>query len=198
MNSFDPNQSLLPSVGGSITPMSGGGKQGDGYVLLEAKKADYTDNESMRASLSKMAPGYFKNTDIQKDIDKLFENGGTFEANELAIKKEVLNYVATLPSKTVNRFIEPEKKGSIENTPESQLKLMTYIASCKIDVDKMKITLNANELVISYTIPGPTGASVGPTGTTETSNSTGTSVGPTGTTGTTGTSAKNSTGPTGS
>ena len=137
MATFNPNQSLLPSVGGSITPMSGGGaslqeggevKAGGSRVLLDAELAKYTGNESiMRTALKKMAPEYFKNDNIQKDITDLFEMTTDFNANELKIKKEVLNYIPNISSKKIKRVFAPEKKGSIENTPESQLKLLTYI-----------------------------------------------------------------------
>jgi len=165
MATFDPDQSLLPSVGGSITPMSGGGtphqeggeKKSDGtYLLLEATLADYNANQTMMSGIAKMAPVYFKNktdtNELKGIIGKLFEGGNTFDANELKIKQEILQYVAKMPLNNVKRLIDPEKKGSIENTRESQLKVANYIASRKVDVAQMKMTLNANTLVIKYEI----------------------------------------------
>jgi hypothetical protein len=178
MATFNPDQSLLPSVGGSITPMSGGGdqkggkKQADGsYLLLEANQAKYTSSKSMMKGLAKMAPKYFKNKadipTIKATIDSLFEFGNAFDTNELKIKNEIVNFVSKIPSKKKNIFIDPEKKGSIENTSESQSKVMKYIASRKVDIDKMTMTLDENTLVIKYQIlplstPGTTTATPAP------------------------------------
>jgi hypothetical protein len=160
MATFDPDQSLLPSVGGSITPMSGGGQEGGrqdpekGLLLLESKLDDYRESTNMRKALSILAPTYFTNKNMEDSatLDRVFKEA---EANESKIESEVLNFVKGFPRNKKTTKIVSEKVGPIENSSKAMIDVMTYISSQTTDDKNIVISLNKDTLVITMTIPPP-------------------------------------------
>jgi len=160
MATFNPDQSLLPSVGGSITPMSGGGQEGGrqdaakGALLLESSLSDYSESVSMRKALRIIAPTYFADKDLENESTRM-EILETAEKSESKIESEVLNFVKGFPRNTKTTKLVSEKTGLIENTSKAMIDVMTYISNKTIDDKNIVISLNKDSLVITMTIPPP-------------------------------------------
>jgi hypothetical protein len=160
MATFNPDQSLLPSVGGSITPMSGGGQEGGrqdaakGALLLESSLSDYSESVSMRKALRIIAPTYFADKDLENESTRM-EILETAEKSESKIESEVLNFVKGFPRNTKTTKLVSEKAGLIENTSKAMIDVMTYISNKTIDDKNIVISLDKDSLVITMKIPPP-------------------------------------------
>jgi hypothetical protein len=161
MATFDPNQSLLPSVGGSITPMSGGGIQeggrqdaAKGALLLEGSLNEYNESANMRKALYKIAPTYF----ADKKLEDATARSDVFkeaEKNEAKIEIEALKFLKTVDRKKKVMKIVTDKLGAIESTSQSMIDVLTYINSQTVDDQKIRITLTNDTLVYTMTISAP-------------------------------------------
>jgi len=165
MATFDPDQSLLPSVGGSITPMSGGGvieelQEGGrvtetGPLLLESPLEAYIESALMRKVLPIIASKYFADKDVESDIpENIFTQAAADEA-EAKIEQEVLDFVKAFPRNKKTTKIVSEKLGVIENSSESMIKVLNYINSQITDDKNIVVSLNKNTLVVTMKIPAP-------------------------------------------
>ena len=124
MEQFNPDQSLIPAVGGSITPMSGGGSLsfdqmgGAGETLFDQKVEFF--NETQIKALIKLAPVTCKNT----TPDNFSENFINLSEKEYQIKKEIHTSIHNIP-KTIS--ITSAKKPTLG--PKGMKEIMEYLSN---------------------------------------------------------------------
>jgi hypothetical protein len=155
MQGHNPDASLLPSVGGTITPMSGGGMVGGvqdatgNQTVLEVPLSVYTENPDLVSALRTLAPKHFDS----ETIEKYFESKGSKPEDDQALKEEILATVL-MPDllQKAEKTIESNKTGAI--TPTNIQDVLAYLSKQQIDVSKIKLILSSAGLDIEIMIPG--------------------------------------------
>jgi hypothetical protein len=155
MQGHNPDASLLPSVGGAITPMSGGGMVGGvldikgNQTVLEVSLNDYKANPDLVSALKTLAPSHFN----APTIDLYFEQKATSPEDDRLLKEEILAKVLTPDFiDKADRTVESNKTGAI--TPTNMENVLAYLSSQQIDVSKIKCILHSGGLDIEILVPG--------------------------------------------
>jgi hypothetical protein len=148
MEGFNPDQSLIPSVGGSITAMSGGGGQEGGELGTDGKAAILELNETdfkgplYTSVLKKLAPSL-----ESVNFTQYWETEGSSNKKNESLKQEVLNSV--LANHTNDMEITIESDSPIGIT-EAQIQEVLESLNVPIDIDKVKIRLAQDGLTITF------------------------------------------------
>ena len=155
MQGHNPDASLLPSVGGTITPMSGGGMSGGvqdakgNLTVLEAPLAAYTGNPDLVTALRTLAPRHVGS----ETIEKYFELKGSDPKDDIELKEEILATVLTPDLiQKAQRTVTSNKTGAITTTNIENV--LAYLSKQQIDVSKIKFILGLEGLDIEIIIPG--------------------------------------------
>jgi hypothetical protein len=159
MEGFNPDQSLLPSVGGNITPMSGGGQEGGLTVagvtsILGLNETDFKKPEN-EAVLKAIAPNQIGTTSINAYWDTKKDSA---EDDEV-LKRNILDTILSTPD-----YIEKLKFLIESETPLKDEEMPAIVESLKtsIDLKNVTITLNDTELKVVIKMPSATPPSATP------------------------------------
>ena len=116
MEGFNPDQSLIPSVGGSITPMSGGGQTGgeqntdpmklDGYNIVGLEEATFKSS-AMQSVLKQLAPSIFASV---ADVNQLWTDN--FNTDNSNIKNAIFE-------RLIDNYITEVEQGLTIQTTET-------------------------------------------------------------------------------
>jgi hypothetical protein len=153
MEGYNPNQSMLPSVGGNITPMSGGGMQEGGEVIrmnpdeyaiigLTEEQFKNADNKAILKALDPRNLGPLDDTKWAAYYNEKKSD------DNMDIKRNILEKVfASFVNQTDMKIQIEAIDGS--DIPEDAVSgiLDTFIKNA-IDESKMKMTLNDTGLII--------------------------------------------------
>jgi hypothetical protein len=147
MEGFNPDQSLIPSVGGSITAMSGGGQEG-GLTLANGTQSvlgstKWVDLKKYESILQKLSPTVV-NTQI---IDgKFWEKINTDKKADDTLKEDILKTVLNdeyVPHMQIT--VESDKDGAIT---EANIQEALETLATSIDIDLVTIILDDTGLTI--------------------------------------------------
>jgi len=152
MQGYSPDVSLLPSAGGSITAMSGGGQEGGltvngKSIILGSERV--TDLKKYQAVLQKIAPNSVGSNEINGN---LWEKLNTKEEDD-ALKEDILNTLLTNEYvQDMQITIESDKDDGIT---EANIQEVLKSLATSIDIDLVSIILNDTGLTIRIGAPGP-------------------------------------------
>ena len=176
MEGFNPNQSLIPAVGGNITPMSGGGYTDAGGAFREfgLTLAEYNAKKDLyEPIIKKLLPS------ITAGIETLFTSRGSDEnpTNDQIIT-ETLSSVGKMNKNDIQILVQSKYKEFVI----TEINMPDILAGYKtqIDSDKIQVYFDETGLVIDInndmkvatptnvnvtTLPGPTNVTTlpGPT-----------------------------------
>jgi hypothetical protein len=150
MEGFNPNQSLLPAVGGHITPMSGGAKiqvKTGVFTILGLTEIQFTDPKNI-AILRMLAP---IRLGAVTDMKQFFEDES---ADNTELEKEVLTNAVKLFGKDIISYWDSDKENGITKSNMGNLK--EALKGKKVDLSKVQITLNPSGLEIKFNESGRT------------------------------------------
>ena len=156
MNGHNPDASLLPSVGGAIAPMSGGGQEG-GLVdangqsqVLQVGLVGYENNPEMVQALQTLAP-----TEVgSRTIRDYFEKKGSPSDDE-ALKREILGTIIRPQYlKDMQFVIESKKDNGI--TEANIQAVITHLSNQSFDISKIVFSLDSTGLHIEMEVPAAT------------------------------------------
>ena len=144
MEGFNPNQSLIPAVGGNITPMSGGGYTDAGGAFREfgLTLAEFNLNRAVyEPVIKKLLPS------ITADIDTLFNSRGSDEnpTNDQIIT-EILSSVGKMNKNDIQILVQSKDKEFVI----TDINMPDILAGYKtqIDSDKIQVYFDETGLVI--------------------------------------------------
>lgn len=144
MEGFNPNQSLIPAVGGNITPMSGGGYTDAGGSFREfgLTQAEFNLNRVVyEPIIKKLLPS------ITADIQTLFNSRGSDETptNDQIIT-EILSSVGKMNKNDIQILVQSKNKEFVI----TELIIPDILAGYKtqIDSDKIQVYFDETGLVI--------------------------------------------------
>jgi len=159
MEGFNPDQSLIPSVGGSITPMSGGGQIGgeqnnpgtEQYNIVGMDQ-DRFKSPDIQSILKQLAPTIF--TDVTEAGEFWNQN---YKEDNLDIKNAIFDTLITNYYDQImqNMTIETDVKGTIDKSYIIR-ELSKHAEESNI---KLKFTDENIEIELLTTIPNPVAAS---------------------------------------
>lgn len=161
MEGHNPDASLLPSVGGTITPMSGGGLEG-GFQetsgrqqILETELAEYESHPEMVQALQTLAP-----TEVGSlSIKEYFEKKGTGPKDDEALKREIM---ATIQKpefiKDIKFVIESKKNDGI--TEANIQAVLAHLSKQSLDISTALFSLDPTGLSIEIPIAKATASAV--------------------------------------
>jgi hypothetical protein len=143
MEGFNPDQSLIPSVGGSITAMSGGGQVGGEaldqtenpqYAIIGMDETQFTKHLSVLKQIAKPVLDGPYNYNEQK--------GNTNEDIKIAILQNILTYVEDM-----DILVESDKENAISDA--NIMNILTKMADKQIDIiNDIQFTMNDEGLTI--------------------------------------------------
>ena len=154
MQGHNPDASLLPSVGGAITPMSGGGQEGglqetSGRVhILETELTEYESKPEMVRALQTLAPVEVGSLSI-KDY---FEKKGTAPKDDEALKREIMETILKPEYvKNMKFLIESNKDNGI--TDANIQAVITHLSKQSLDISTVIFSLDSTGLSIEISVP---------------------------------------------
>jgi hypothetical protein len=154
MEGYNPNQSMLPSVGGNITPMSGGGGLQEGGEVLRMNPDEYAiiglteeqfKNADNKAILKKLAPSILGPLDDAKWATYYNEKKG---GDNIDIKRNILDSVFASFVNQTDMKIQIEAIDGSDIPEDAVSGILDIFIKNAIDESKMKMTLNDTGLII--------------------------------------------------
>jgi len=156
MQGYNPDTSMVPSVGGAITPMSGGGQEGglidaDGQdKVLKAGLVEYENNPEMVQALQTLAP-----TEVGSlTIGDYFEKKRA-PADDEALKREILGTIINPQYLKDMQFVVESKKDNGITEANIQA-VITHLSNQSFDISKIIFSLNSTGLHIEMEVPAAT------------------------------------------
>jgi len=143
MEGFNPDQSLIPSVGGSITAMSGGGQMGgeildqngtaDSYAIIGMNEAQFTKHLPVLKQIAKpvLDSSYIYNE----------QRSNTNEDLKTAILTNIFAYMEDM-----DILVESDKENAISDS--NIMQIITEVAAKQTDLKNFQFTMNDTGLTI--------------------------------------------------
>lgn len=157
MEGHNPDASLLPSVGGAITPMSGGGMQEGGLLgtngqqVLEVVLSEYESHPEMVQALQTLAPAEVGS----RSIKEYFEQKGTTPKDDEALKREIMGTILKPDYvKDMKCVIESNKNDGI--TEANLQAVLQHLSNQSLDISTIVFSLDPTGLNIEMKIPAAT------------------------------------------
>jgi len=154
MEGFNPDQSLLPSVGGSITAMSGGGQEGGLIRKWSSGQVDYQDTTILGLDSTNFVSATYTPilTNLAPSLQTVnfaqYFNDEGKNTND-ALKEEVLNTAFTTYLKDMEITIESDNANAITN---ENIQAVLDSLNLPINIGNVSIRLAQDGLTIQIVI----------------------------------------------